>query len=513
METGHGDGHPLEGIAFRALAKLSVGIVITLEGDVVYCNEAFASMTGLDRKAVAGGLHPFLGGPFVSDATAGRLAAYLKSPDPATPARIGYVRADGLPAWNEVQLCREGEHLIWMHRDITQQVGTHELWQRYEFLLDTSPQFMALVNREHAYELVNRAFAEAFATTPTEISGTGAATVWGRTMYAAVVAPHLAACFRGEEVQVKHWVDLPSGGRRCLDMIYTPYKDGEGTVIHAVFVAWDVTREILATDAVQTANRQLELRVADRTAELQDTLQELEAFNYTIAHDLRSPLRFLKSFTQMLEDAPGTALDDSGRHVVAMIAQGVAEMQHMIDRLLDFSRLSRKPLCLECCDLGRVVRDARRSLADPETAVEIEPLPPCQGDPPLLKQVFVNLLQNAEKFSREGVPPEIAVFPVPAGAGMVRLCVRDNGIGFNMTHAEALFAPFKQLHDHPNDQGSGLGLAIVRRIVERHGGRVWAESDGEEGARFYVELRSVEAADGAGAGCEEGGDSAPRELK
>ena len=482
----------LDAIAFRALGELSVGMVITRDNEVVYSNAAFSSMTGLESDAIAQKRHPFLGPPLVTTATAQLMQSYLDEPRPSTPLRLDYVRADNLTAWNEVQLIREGPFVTWMHRDVTQQMGTHELWQRYEFLVDTSHQFMALVNPQYAYELVNRSFAAAFDTTPQEVYGTSAATVWGKHMFSSVVSPHLDRSFQGEEVRVIHEVDLPIGGRRFLDMIYTPYKNQEGAVIHVVFVAWDVTKEKMATDAVRDVNRVLEQRVASRTAELQDTLQELEAFNYTIAHDLRSPLRFLKTFTKMLDETCDEQMGDPGRYYVSMIAQGVAEMQHMIDRLLDFSRLSRKPLCLEKCELNEVVFRAKQSVFfEANTQVDIQGLPQCLGDADLLKQVFVNLLQNAGKFSRKNEAPKIDVFAVETTPSMVRICVRDNGHGFHMTHAEAMFAPFKQLDEHSDNQGSGLGLAIVRRIVERHGGRVWAESEEGVEARFYVELRSM----------------------
>lgn len=484
------DSSQFHEVAYHVLERLSVGIAITQQGTVVYCNEAFSSMTALNPMSLLGEPHPFLVAKLVTESAAATVRDYLEEPAPAAPLRVDYVRGDGLSAWNEIQLCRERDYITWMHRDITQQVGTHELWQRYEFLLDTSQQFMALVNRDRAYELVNRSFAYAFGTTPEEVNGASAATVWGKVSYSAVVAPHLETCFQGEEVYVKHWVELPAYGRRYLDMIYTPYKNEDDEVIHAVFVAWDVTAEKVATDAVHDINRQLEQRVAERTAELQDTLRELEAFNYTIAHDLRSPLAFLKSFAQMLEERTENAFDDTAGYYVSMISKGVAEMQLMLERLLDFARLGRRPLRFTRCDLNTVVASASETIAAPGTDILIGTLPPCQGDESLLKQVFVNLLQNAVKFSRQTPAPAIHVETVDAGDGMVGVCVRDNGPGFPMSHAEAIFSPFKQLHSHDEDSGSGLGLAIVRRIVERHGGRVWAESDEGQGARFFVVLRA-----------------------
>lgn len=480
------EARELEALAFRALGRFSVGLTVTRRGEVVYCNEAFASMIGLSQESLVGHTHPFLDRTLVTNAMYSEFQAYCDGPNPTTPIRVSYVRGDGVEAWCEVQLCPEGDYTTWTHRDISAQVATHELWQRYEFLLNTSLQFMALVNQDHAYDLVNRAFAEAFGATPEDVNGSGASTLWGKSLYSAIVAPDLERCLQGEVVQTKHWVELPVGGRRFLDMIYTPYRDDAGEVIHAVFVAWDVTAEKLATDAVQDSNRQLEQRVAERTAALEDTLRELEAFNYTIAHDLRSPLRFLKSFTHLLEESG--ELTDSAANYVSMIANGVAEMQRMIDHLLNFARLGKKPLCLDVCDLNAVVAAAADVLLEAAADVSIESLPVCQGDEALLKQVFVNLLQNAEKFSRRAVAPRVRVYEVSAEPGMIGVCVEDNGIGFHMSQADAIFSPFKQLHEMQDEPGSGLGLAIVRRIVERHGGRVWARGEEGDGACIFITL-------------------------
>jgi len=479
----------LNELGIRILGQLSIGVVVTRDEAVLYCNGAFESMTGLDCQAIAGKPHPFLLDGRIVNVEGASLRAQLEDDDAPRTARVRYERVDGFPTWNEIQVYNDGPYVIWMHRDITQQLATHELWQRYAFLVDSSRQFMALVNRDHQYELVNQSFANLFGVEPNAINGSSGATVWGNAVFESMVEPCLNRCFQGDEVLLQRWVNLPGGVTRYLDMVYTPYWGKNSEVQHAVFVAWDNTEEKNATDAVSQMNRELEQRVGERTRALQDTLQELEAFNYTIAHDLRSPLRFLKSFTHMLEDESGDCLNDAGRHYCTMIAQGVAEMQHMIDRLLDFSKLSRKPVSLTCCDLNAILASAAETVfLDKSTALDIAPLPRCLGDAPLLKQVFVNLLGNALKFSRESHAPRVEVFSKTAESGAVHICVRDNGIGFHMNHAEAMFAPFKQVHECEGSQGSGLGLAIVRRIIERHGGTVWAEGEEGAGATIHVQL-------------------------
>lgn len=478
----------LESMGVRILSRLSVGIAATQDGIVTYCNDAFASMMGIESTAILGTTHPFLESQRIEPDMGNTIRQQLATGGIDRPLRVRYERGDGFPAWNEIQVFEDATHQVWMHRDITQQMGAHELWQRYEKLVDASRQFMALVDRSYTYELVNRSFAALFNAEPETMNGTIAPTVWGNALYESMIEPCLARCFRGEEVQMQRWVSLPSGVRRHLDMVYSPYRDKSGEVKHAVFVAWDNTEEKNATDTVRDLNKILEQRVEERTVELQDTLQELEAFNYTIAHDLRSPLRVLRSFAHTLEEESATSLGDSGRYYCSMISQGVAEMQHLIDRLLDFSRLSRKPITVVPCDLNSIVASAWETVSLGESAtLEALDLPRCQGDPSLLKQVFVNLLGNALKFTRDSNSPRIAVYSEEVPSDCVQVCVRDNGIGFHMNHAEAMFAPFKQIHEHTVQQGSGLGLAIVRRIVERHGGNVWAE--GEEGIGAAIHLR------------------------
>lgn len=498
----------LESLGIRILDRLTIGIVVTLEGRVVYCNGAFESMAGLLCADIMGRPHPFLREDHVPVADGAELRRMLAGETPGTATRVRYERDDGFPTWNEIQVFRDSGHVIWMHRDITQQMATHELWQRYAFLVDSSRQFMALVNREHEYELVNQSFARLFDVEPDAIHGSAGATVWGSSLFKSIVAPHLERAFLGDEVQLQRWVILPGGARRYLNMVYTPYRNKDGGVQHVVFVAWDNTEEKNATDTVSEMNKILEQRVEERTAELRDTMRELEAFNYTIAHDLRSPLRFLKSFTHMLEEEATESLSEAGQHYCAMISQGVAEMQHLIDRLLDFSRLSRKPIAMTPCDLNAIVASARDTVLveDHSTRCALAPLPCCMGDASLLKQVFVNLLGNAYKFTREAEQPRIDVYDETPGlesdSGIVQVCVRDNGVGFHMNHADAMFAPFKQVHEGAISQGSGLGLAIVRRIVERHGGSVWAEGEEGKGAAIHVQLVACSPDDNAAAADE-----------
>ncbi|HVS54556.1 MAG TPA: ATP-binding protein [Opitutaceae bacterium] len=239
--------------------------------------------------------------------------------------------------------------------------------------------------------------------------------------------------------------------------------------------------------------RQLETRVQERTAELQAAYRELEAFSYSVSHDLRSPLRSINGFTEaLLEDGENRLSTDSVQHARRVIA-AVGRMNRLIDGLLDFSRLSKRELRAETIDLHALARDVVAELsadtARRNVEVSVAALSPCFGDPTLIRQVLVNLVSNAFKYSRERDPALISISEeLIDGTGRRAYVVRDNGAGFDMQHAGRLFQVFERLHDARQFEGTGIGLATSKRIVERHGGRIWAEATPGKGAAFFFTL-------------------------
>jgi light-regulated signal transduction histidine kinase (bacteriophytochrome) len=245
--------------------------------------------------------------------------------------------------------------------------------------------------------------------------------------------------------------------------------------------------------AIQQHARELEARVDDRTAELRQAYRELEAFSYSVSHDLRSPLRTITGFAEMLlEDSDNRLSGDSVQHMQRIIAAS-ARMNRLIDGLLDFSRVSKRELQLEPIDLGAMARDVIDELAADASGRKVEfsvaTLHPCVGDPTLIRQVLVNLVSNALKYTREREVAVITISEHPSNdATHQTYLVRDNGAGFEMEHATRLFQVFERLHDQRRFEGTGIGLATTKRIIERHGGRIWAESSPEHGATFYFTL-------------------------
>jgi PAS domain S-box-containing protein len=265
---------------------------------------------------------------------------------------------------------------------------------------------------------------------------------------------------------------------RTLSWKSVPQPDG---TMYAT--ARDVTERKRAEEHIQRVN-----------AELEAANKELEAFSYSVSHDLRAPLRAIAGFSQMLLEDHGPALPPDAQRCLKIMQANTQQMGHLVDDLLAFSRLSRQPLKTQRVAPGDLVRHVLEDLRDQRDGRPVEmtigELPPCEADPALLKQVFVNLLGNALKYTRGRDPARIEVGAKPdepPSAAMVYF-VKDNGAGFDMQYADKLFGVFQRLHHAEDYEGTGVGLAIVQRIVHRHGGRIWAEAQVDCGAAFYFTL-------------------------
>ena len=253
----------------------------------------------------------------------------------------------------------------------------------------------------------------------------------------------------------------------------------------------DMTARRKAEEALRQLNANLEQRVIERTAELEAANKELESFSYSVSHDLRAPLRAVDGFSQAVLEDYGTQLPDEGRRYLQTIREGAQRMGILIDDLLTFSRLSRLPLSRHEVETGELVRavieDLRAQAPGRSIEVRVAKLPVCQGDAALLKQVWINLLANAFKYTRNRATAVVEVGCSQENGAHIYF-VRDNGTGFDMRYAGKLFGVFQRLHRAEEYEGTGVGLAIVQRIVHRHGGRVWADATIDGGATFYFTL-------------------------
>ena len=267
--------------------------------------------------------------------------------------------------------------------------------------------------------------------------------------------------------------------------------DAEGKVLRMVGTLGDITKRKQAEEELRDLNRTLDQHVRDRTAQLEAANKELEAFSYSVSHDLRAPLRAINGFAQILEEEYTTRLDGEGRRLLGVVCSEAKRMGQLIDDLLAFSKMSRQPAESAPIDLAALARavfaECAAQAPGRQLEFEVQPLPPAQGDRAMLRQVLQNLCSNAIKYTRPRAVAQIEIGGRPEGEKNLYY-VKDNGVGFDMQYAGKLFGVFQRLHAEDQFEGTGVGLALVQRVIHRHGGRVWAEAKLNEGATFYFTL-------------------------
>jgi PAS domain S-box-containing protein len=250
-----------------------------------------------------------------------------------------------------------------------------------------------------------------------------------------------------------------------------------------------------AEEEIKKYRNRLEELVKERTVELEATNKELEAFAYSVSHDLRTPLRHIDGFLELLQRKAEPALDKQSRHYMDAVSDAAKKMGFLIDDLLSFSRMGRHAISFKPVDTGRlvheVVQDLEAEAAGRDINWRIGNLPVVHGDVAMLRVVLTNLIANALKFSRLRAPAEIEIGSLSGQGSEIVIFVRDNGVGFDMAYGDKLFGVFQRLHHADEFEGTGIGLANVRRIIARHGGRTWAEAKIEQGATFYFALPRV----------------------
>ena len=371
------------------------------------------------------------------------------------------------------------------------EAAMQESEERFRTMANSMSQLAWIARADGYITWYNQRWYEYTGTTPTQMEGWGWQSVHDPAALPKVMAEWQAAIESGEPFDMEFPLLGADGRFRTFLNRGQPLKDSAGRVVQWYGTNTDVDALKQAEEKVRLLNTELEQRVARRTAQLELANKELEAFSYSVSHDLRAPLRAVNGFAGMVLAEYGQQLPPEGKHYLERIQKGGLRMGQLIDDLLAFSRLTRQPLLRQTVDTHRLVSAALEELkpssAGRSLEIRLGDLPPCQGDPVMLQQVWINLLANAIKYTA-GRDPAIIEIGCQAEPGEAVYFVRDNGAGFDMQFAHKLFGVFQRLHRMAEFEGTGVGLAIVQRIILRHGGRVWAQAALNQGATFFFTL-------------------------
>jgi len=380
--------------------------------------------------------------------------------------------------------------------DITKQkkaeAAVQESEERYRTMANSIPQLAWIARADGFITWYNRRWYEYTGTTPVQMEGWGWQVVHDPDALPAVMQRWKESIASGKPMDMEFPLRGADGRFRTFLTRVEPLRDKEGNVVQWFGTNTDVETLKQAEAKVLTLNTELESRVARRTAELEAANKELEAFSYSVSHDLRAPLRAVDGFSQAVLEDYADVLPEEGRRYLQTIRNGAQKMGALIDDLLAFARLNRQEMQQGSLNMEELVRGTLVDLGFPwpERRVEVRvgDLPSGTGDPVLLKQVWLNLISNALKYTSKRELAVIEIDCIKQKESMVYF-IRDNGTGFDMRYADKLFGVFQRLHRADDYAGTGVGLAIVQRIVHRHGGRVWAEAAVNQGATFYFTLQ------------------------
>ncbi|HWG23340.1 sensor histidine kinase [Actinospica sp.] len=388
-------------------------------------------------------------------------------------------------------------------RSETARVSADEDAKRLLQVIDNSSAVIYMRDADGRYLLVNSRFEQLFGVKREEIVGMTDFDIFPPEVAADFRANDLKALASGGAIQAEETAPQSDGPHTYITVKY-PITDPSGRHYAICGISTDITDLKRVEEEARSLNTGLETRVRERTAELEASTRELDAFAYSVSHDLRAPLRAVAGFSELLLEDYGRGLDPTGRDYLGRVVAATSRMSRLIDDLLTLSRATRAELSWRPVDLTaiaqRILTDLRAADTDPDRPMEliVEDGLRATGDPALLELVLQNLISNAWKFTAKQDKALIHVGAERLPDGACSFFVRDSGAGFDMRYADKLFVPFQRLHSNEDFAGSGIGLAIVGRIINRHGGRIWAEGHPERGAvfRFVLPERPPGSAEG-----------------
>jgi PAS domain S-box-containing protein len=404
------------------------------------------------------------------------------------------LRKDGSKFWADgvIAAIKDDQGVLLGFSEIIHDLTERKPAERFRSLLESAPDAMVVVGKDGRIVMVNGQTERLFGYEREDLVGQTLEMLMPER-FRSVHSGYQDSFFMSPSVREMgvglELLGLHQNGREFpVEISLSPLETEEGTLVSSAIR--DITVRKQTDHEIRILNEGLE----DRNKELASSNKELEAFTYSIAHDLRAPLRHINGFTKILSEEYGSDMAPEAQEYLADVLQDTELMGLMIDDLLSLARITRRDAHIEVTGLGSIVEEVIRSLAPEISERQIQwlvaPLPFAACDAGLIKQVYANLLSNAVKYTR---PRSLAVIDIGCltANNETVLYVRDNGVGFNMKYADKLFGVFQRLHRSEDFEGTGVGLATVQRIIHKHGGRIWAEAELDNGAAFYFTLEAA----------------------
>jgi PAS domain S-box-containing protein len=481
---------------FRGLLEMAPDAILTVnrDGRIVLANAHAEKLFGYRREELLGQSIELLVPERFQEKHRSQCETYFADPQARTMqagAELWARRQDGSEFPAEMTLSAletdQGVLVTSIVRDLTERKRTEQEVNR---LFTLALDLLCVAGFDGYFKRLNPTWEKTLGFTTAELL---------QKPYLDFVHPEDQAATRAQAEKLAQGAPVISFPNRyvCRDGSYrwlqwTAYPIPEEKLIYAA--ARDVTAQKEAEQRIRQVNAELAARTAELSVaneELAGANKELEAFTYSVSHDLRAPLRHIDGFSRLLLEEHSRELSDEARHYLERVRQGTRHMGNLVDDLLNLARVGRQELRRQVTGLGSLVEEVRRELEGELTGRAVEwrigALPFVECDPRLMKQVFTNLLANAVKFTRPRKPAVIEVGGRTAN-GEPAIFVRDNGVGFSMKYADKLFGVFQRLHRPEDFEGTGVGLATVQRIIQKHGGQVWAEAELDKGATFHFTL-------------------------